>query len=849
MTPLLPYFLVYLSGILTALPASQNFLFPYFLPAATGLAGVWVFVRVRSPRWFQGVILVLMFPLGGSAPGWQNRFRPENHVLNHLQEGKRATVKGWIAEPPTVYPEKTQYRIHLESITYRNQPSTLITGTARITLYQPGNSFRIGDRLRIHRVKLKRPRNFKNPGRFDYESYMRSQGIDVLGGVSKVKYIQVTGSEPPGLLTELRTHVRSTMLSFFDRHLDNEAAALLKAMVLGEKQHLSEELRQSYIDTGLAHLMAVSGLHIGFVAGACYLILYPVVFYVLGKYRPQWALLGFGRKIVALLCLLPVLFYMFLVGTKISALRAGIMVVVYLLAVLINREKNLVNALLVAAFLILIWNPEAVVGPGFLLSFGALITIVLAIEYVGRPSDDPLDQMGEAPWYRRGRGIRAGEPSWRERVVDLFYGTLFISLAALLGTLPILIYFFNHFSLGGIFLNLLLVPLTSLLIPLGLLTAFLAMLWEPLGSLLIPLPGMLLEIFVEVPQWAAALPYMSLNVPTPPALCAVLYYFLLFGIPLWFRFRDSFPSLDPGKTPAWKYGAPFCFPVAAGLMIALFLWPRWFHFKNGELSIFLLDVGQGESIYMEFPNGKTLLLDGGGYYRNSLDVGRRVVAPFLWNRGLWHLDYVGVTHSDHDHMSGVESLADLMPVNHFLDRIPEVPDRRIQKLKEQLVRRDTVPLVLEPGRPLKIGGVRLIALHPTREFVDQGSPAPPEKIGNDLSWVLRVDYGSFSMLLTGDITEKAERFLVTQKAALRADILKVPHHGSRTSSLPEFIRAVRPREVLVSSGKHNIFHHPHPQIVQRYQEFGIPFWRTDRDGAIRIISNGSGYKIVCHKDL
>jgi len=191
------------------------------------------------------------------------------------------------------------------------------------------------------------------------------------------------------------------MLSFFDRHLAKDSAALLKAMLLGEKNYLSKELRQAYIDTGLAHLMAVSGLHIGFVAGACFLILYPLIFYLLWKFRSQWALMGHGRKIVALLCVVPVLFYMFLVGSKISALRAGVMILVYLFAVLINREKHLLNALLVAAFLILIWNPEAVVGTGFLLSFGALLTILLAIQFMENPAEDALDQLGETPWYRR----------------------------------------------------------------------------------------------------------------------------------------------------------------------------------------------------------------------------------------------------------------------------------------------------------------------------------------------------------------------------------------------------------------------------------------------------------------
>ena len=847
MMPLLPYFLVYLSGLLAALPASQNFLFPYFLSLVTAIAGAILFARSRLNPPLKAIVLVLLFPLGFSAPGWQDRLRPDHHILNHVQEGQRTVVEGWVEEMPTVYPDKVQYRVHLEQLTYKDSLPIHVTGTARITLYQSENPFRVGDRLRIHRIKLKRPHNFKNPGRFDYVHYTRSQGINVLGGVSKAKYFERLGTVPLGTFTALRGTIRERMLSLFDRHLPEDSAALLKAMLLGEKHYLSEDLRQAYIDTGLAHLMAVSGLHIGFVAGACFLILYPLVFFLLWKFRSQWALLGYGKKVVALLCVVPVLFYMLLVGAKVSALRAGVMILVYLFAVLINREKHLLNALLVAAFLILIWNPEAVVGPGFLLSFGALLTIVLAIQFMENPSSDALDQMGEMPWYRRLPRPRLSEASWGARLYDVLQSTVFITLAALLGTLPILIYFFNHISIGGIFLNLLLVPLTAVLIPLGLLTSLLALLYEPLGALLMPLTAGLLQVYVGLPQLAAPLPFMSFYVPTPPAIWPILYYALLIAIPTWLRSRRSITEPVPDPRNVWSKTIPWGLALASATLVVSFIWPRFPYFKNGELSVYLLDVGQGESIYMEFPNGETLLLDGGGYFRNSLDVGKLVVAPFLWNRGLWGLSYVGASHSDHDHISGLESLAELVSIGHFLERRPVLADRRIDSLKSRLIDRDTMPIPLHPGRPWSIGKVRLTLLHPTPEFI-AASPSP-NKIGNDLSMVWKIEYGAFSMLLTGDITDKAERYLVEHEAPLQAGILKIPHHGSRTSSHPEFIRAVRPKDVIVSSGRFNIFHHPHPTIVDRYREQGATLWRTDQQGAIRITTNGTETQITHHKDL
>ena len=212
MMPLLPYFLVYLSGILAALPAAQNFLFPWFLSLATAIAGAFLFIRSRPKLSIKSLVLVLLFPLGFSAPGWQDRLKPEDHIWNHLQEGQYAVAEGWVEETPTVFPDKVQYRVHLEQITYKGSEAINVTGTARITLYQPDNPLRAGDRLRFNRIKLKRPRNFKNPGRFDYVHYIRSQGIDVLGGLSKAKTIERLGTVPLGTFTSLRGNIRERML-------------------------------------------------------------------------------------------------------------------------------------------------------------------------------------------------------------------------------------------------------------------------------------------------------------------------------------------------------------------------------------------------------------------------------------------------------------------------------------------------------------------------------------------------------------------------------------------------------------------------------------------------------------
>lgn len=277
-----------------------------------------------------------------------------------------------------------------------------------------------------------------------------------------------------------------------DKNLPLESGGLLKAMVLGEKNFLSDELRETYIASGLAHLMAVSGLHIGFVTGATFFLLYPAVFSFLYKYYPEKVMAGWSKKVTAGLCFIPLIFYMVIVGPKVSTLRAGIMVAVFLIAILVNRERSLGNAFLLASFLILLGQPLSIIEPGFQLSFMAVLAILYAINMKTKLQGDVIDRMGEIPWYKCMwifEGPMTSIPSW---FLYIFAGSAFISLAASLGTLPILIQHFHRISLSGFLLNIFMVPLASILIPLSLFLLVIGIVFQSIADAFFPLVGMLL---------------------------------------------------------------------------------------------------------------------------------------------------------------------------------------------------------------------------------------------------------------------------------------------------------------------------------------------------------------------
>lgn len=832
--PILPFLLAYMSGLCVFFPATRQFIVPGSLPLCLFLFAL--YLVHHKTRKLSSIVVLLLAGIGTLTPTFPELTRPSNHILNHIQEGKTTSVEGKIYSSPRVLTDRTYYLLELESL--NTQP---ITGTVRVSVYKPHTVFKAGDRVRFNKIRLKIPRNFKNPGRFDYHLYLKSRGIDVTGIISRPETMEQVGRFDLPFWHAGPQQLRSHLVKSLEKLFPGEEGALLKAMVLGMKDSSSTKVRETYISTGLAHLMAVSGLHIGFVAATSYFILWPLVFYGLFRLNPDSARSGHTRKVTAVLCLIPVLFYMVVVGAKVSSLRAGIMVSALLIAILFDRQSSLFNAFLTAGFIILLWKPESILDVGFQLSFMAVGGILLVFTLLSQINDDPVAQMGEPTWSQKlMRGTPPNTFFWenlRLRIEKILIGGTLASLTVTAVTLPVLIYQFNRISLVGIFLNILMVPLASLLIPAVLLMIIVGTVSSTLATLFV-LPALgITRLFLWVPEVFARSSFSSLHVPTPPSLWLV-FYFSVFLIGL-FILRTQ--ALNQEVSGLLKKS----FIVSILCALVLFSWPRAFQFPSDKLTISVLDVGQGESLLIEFPNGKTLIMDGGGFYKNRLDVGGRVVAPFLWNRGISKIDYMVATHSDNDHIRGLHSLLDLFPVKHFLTLGDNFVGQRLRNLQNQAREKGAQFLRLKMNEPIVVGEVRLIPLHPK---LGQSSSSD-RRVDNDLSLVLRLEYRDFSMLFTGDISDKIEEKLANNPQQIEADILKAPHHGSRFSNSPTFIQAVNPNSVIFSSGYLNRMHHPHPETLERYQDAGVDIRRTDLHGAVQVITNGNSYKIQTHEDL
>jgi len=841
--------------VLSGLPGGRDFLFPWALPAAFFLLALWM---ARSAGRVSRGLALLALPLGVYLAGADSGDRlPADHVLHHLKDGDRATLEGRLFKSPRVFPDRVRFEVELDRLDY-GEGETPVTGRARVTLYlldqAPENVRHLaktvlpeaGERVRFDRIRLRQPHNFNNPGGFDYRRFLANRGIQVTGSLSRAEGVSSLGAFPLPPIARAEARLQESMDATIHRLFPGERGALLSAMLTGAKEGLSTKSREAYARTGLAHLMAVSGLHIGFVAAAAFFLLEPLLFILLARFWPDRARAGQARTLAALFSFFPVLFYLLLASGQVSAVRAGIMVAAVLLAMVTHRERHLASALLWAALLILLFRPGALQDVSFQLSFAAVASILAAFHVLEGANEDPLARLGEPGLRRRLLHAITGDPkappppslarAMMQKASRLFIGAAFVSLVVFIGTLPVVVFHFNRLSLAGLVLNPLLVPVASLLIPLALFGLSAALVLPSLGAFIKPLLALPLAAFQAIPLWAAEAPFAAISVPTPSDFWVLLYYAAL-GLAAALSLRAPGP-----KTPRARF-APL-WPLATALVLVgvLFL-PRLPTGGPGPLKITVLDVGQGESIYVEFPNRETLLIDGGGFYKNILDMGRVVLAPFLWRQGLTRLDYLTVTHSDNDHIRGLESLLGFFPVGRLLDAFGGLPDPRIERLRRLAREKRAALTPLAVGEPLTIGGVSLTPLHPATAYQPKAAGAKGGRIDNNLSLVMRIDYRNFSMLLTGDIGEEAEQYLLGQGAPLKADVLKGPHHGSRHSSHPAFIEAVAPKAVIFSSRDKSPWRHPHPEVLARYEKAGSAIWRTDQSGAVQIETDGSRMEI------
>jgi competence protein ComEC len=569
--------------------------------------------------------------------------------------------------------------------------------------------------------------------------------------------------------------------------------AILAAVILGQRQDISADQRRLYSRAGISHLLAVSGLHLGLVL----LFVFPLI---------VWPLRRFGwlvrrtdpRRVAAVLTSIAIILYTLLTGGAPSTQRACIMAVACLVAYALGRAPDLDGPLALAAVGVLLWSPAQIFRPGFQMSFAAVLGISLFLSRRRRRQGDAVHVAGGLP--ALGRWMR-----------DLFS----ITIVATLSTGPLVAHHFGEVSLWGLFVNLLAVPLTSFIIlPLGLLGIFLGLFWLGAGAALLKLAAFAIYLLDAVCAAITAYPGGVLKTfPGWPLALAVLIIF--------------YSALRGGRLGAFGF--------TVGVLLAVFGWvlaPSW---PVDEIEVTFLDVGQGDSTLIRIPGKRAVLVDAGGSSNPNYDPGSRVVLPYLRRLGVRRLDVAVATHPHADHVGGFTALLKEVEVGELWICWHEEESAWYEGLK-RLAARYRIP-VRRP-RTLRWAKAEITPLWP--EGVD-GSCADSLRSTNDNSIVLRMSYGRSSILLAGDVESESElRLSALPPTSLRATVLKVPHHGSKTSSTAEFLKAVRPRLAVISCAVGNRFGFPHTATIARYAKHSIPVLRIDELGAVRLHLSASG---------
>ncbi|HEY6308923.1 MAG TPA: ComEC/Rec2 family competence protein [Candidatus Angelobacter sp.] len=689
-----------------------------------------------------------------------------------------------------------------------------------------GDCVRFGARLRL-------PRNFRNPGAFDYEGYLRGLGIATLASVN-VDAMEVLPGKSGSRLGFWRSHIRRSILE----HMSNPAtglwgredAALFAAMVLGDDSLLMRNVREEFQATGVYHLLVVSGMNVALLALA--------VYWLARRLRaPEWA--------AALVTIALSAFYAYVAGMGVPIQRAVLMLTVFLAARLLYRDRPALNATGFAAVVVLAISPGALFEAGFQLTFLAL----LAIAGISLP----LLERTSAPFRRALRHFDSTtyDLSLEPRLAQLRLDLRLVAgrIAQFVGQRPAR---WLVTGLAGLVLaayELIVVSSITqavLVLPMRAYFHRAAVIGLPGNVLALPLAGVMLNAGVA----AIALSYLSLRLARLAAWIAAAALHWTLACLGW---------LSHLHVAQWRVpdaGWALSLAAAAGIVLALFAVRRrrsaaWAgvailfvsaaaaafftappRTTPGKLEITAIDVGQGDSLLVISPEGRAMLVDGGGNIgptRGEFDFGEDVVSPYLWSRGLERLDVVVLTHAHGDHIGGLtRALQNFRPRELWVGINPETPE--LDRLyaaaaaNSVSVRRHTT------GDEFDWGGTHVRVLSPPPDWHPKARPM------NDDSLALLLSFGETRALLAGDIEKKMERFVAGEFP--HADLLKIAHHGSATSTTPELLSAVQPKFAVISVGWRNSFGHPRPVVLERLQEAHVLTYRTDTMGLVTFLLDG-----------
>ena len=654
----------------------------------------------------------------------------------------------------------------------------------------------------------------RNYGGFNYKEYLKSLKIY---GTIKANQLKVLSKDCLNNVFNLANQISVMMKQKIDSSMEETQAAIIKGIIFGDSSDIEEEIQENFRISSISHILAVSGMHVSYLVIGIQLFLKSII----GKRKTRYITIAF------------LIFYMFITGFSPSVVRASIMSILLIGGEILYRKNDIWTSMAISLFLILIYNPFLIENIGLQFSYIGTMGIMILHKSV----------------FSFLKSIKIKNRKWKYKFnrkaiffISKIKEILAVTLSAQLAIFPIMIYHFNLFGVYFLITNLLVSVMIGPIIIFSTIFIIYSFIFNPISKVIRIVLKLLIQKLIIISN-LAELPFSKLYLSTPKIWMILLYYIII-GICSFIYSLYTTKKLNNTQMRVRNLIALLKYKIFLNkhkyvkrtfIVILIFF---SFHLIPKNLEINFVDVGQGDCTFIVTPRNKTILIDGGGSSSDEFDVGKSTLLPYILDKGYTKIDYIFISHFDQDHVGGILTILQEIKVKKVIISKQEENSENYQKFLEIIKEKGVSVAIVKMGDRVKIeNGIYFDILWPTSEQIQEN------KLNNN-SLVMKMYYHNFSVLFTGDIEEKAEKKILetykSEKNKLVSNVLKVAHHGSKTSTIKEFLDTVNPKIALIGVGKNNMFHHPSEEIIDKLKKYGAIIYRTDERGEITIRVNRKG---------
>lgn len=699
-------------------------------------------------------------------------------------------IIGTIISNPIEKEYNLQYILKVEDI---NNDSSFKDTKILIKIKKKNSKLKYGDKIKIN-TQIKEPEIQRNEGGFNYKQYLKTKKIYAIADVNKINLMKENNVNFIDKFTNVISRSISKRTSEL---LKEDEASILTAMLIGNKDSLNENIKEDFRKSSLSHILAISGMHVSYIIMG--------ITFIINKTKVN-------KKISKIITILFLIFFIILTGKTPSVQRACIMSIYMILGNLLYKKTNILSSISISMIFILLENPYSILDIGLQLSYAGILGIVIIYPILNK--------------YKSSKIIKI-------KIIDKIIDIILVTLSANIVLFPIILFHFNTISTTFLLSNLLVSPIIGIIIFLGFFTIIISYTFPFMIAIFSNALQFALTILLKIANLIGNIPFSRIYLPTPKIYMIIIYYLTLFII-------LKYKKIINKKIIKKIIAILLVFSILINIVILKI--PK-------NLEIYFIDVGQGDSTLIITPNKKKILIDGGGASENSTyDVGKNILLPYLLDKQIINIDYIIFSHFDSDHSQGLAYTIQELKVNNVIIGKQFEMSKNYEEFIKIVKGKNIKVYTVTAGQKINIEkDLYFDILWPDSTNVIS------DNVLNNNSLVCKLEYKNFSMLFTGDIEEKAERAMLEKYKndlrILKTTILKVAHHGSKTSSSKEFLKAIKPKIALIGVGKDNKFGHPNNIVLKNLEGLNCKIYRTDENGEIKIITDGKNIKttkfIIC----